>query len=130
MGYGGWLGKIPMHIPNDSKSFCDFRKEMINAEQNFIASISRLSITESNTAELDSKDEQPVSRTCVLRRIRNLFCESEKLVTTCSLCLGFDLPREKNCIELRPILSDCRMRDRENLAGSAPRYPHFANHLI
>ena len=22
------------------------------------------------------------------------------------------------------------MRDRENLAGSAPRYPHFANHLI
>ena len=57
MGYGGWLGKIPMHIPNDSKSFCDFRKEMINAEHNFIASISRLSITESNTAELDSKDE-------------------------------------------------------------------------
>ena len=22
------------------------------------------------------------------------------------------------------------MRDRENLAGSAPQYPHFANHLI
>ena len=64
------------------------------------------------------------------RRIRNLFCKSEKLVTTCSLRLGFDLLREKNCIELRPILSDCRMRDRKNLAGSAPRYPHFANHLI
>ena len=64
------------------------------------------------------------------RRIRNLFCKSEKLVTTCSLRLGFDLLREKNCIELRPILSDCRVRDRENLAGSAPRYPLFANHLI
>ena len=43
---------------------------------------------------------------------------------------GIGLLQEKNCIELRSILSDCRMRDRENLAGSAPRYPHFANHLI
>ena len=58
------------------------------------------------------------------------FCESEKLVTPCSLRLGFDLLREKNCIELRPILWRCKVRDRENLAGSAPQYPLLANHLI
>ena len=67
---------------------------------------------------------------CILRRMRNLFCESEKLVTPCSLLLGFDLSDKENCIGLRTILSDCRMRDRKNLAGSAPRYPLFANHLI
>lgn len=57
MGYGGWLGKIPMHIPNDSKSFCDFRKKMLEKEQKFIVSISQRTFTESNTTELDSKDE-------------------------------------------------------------------------
>lgn len=57
MGYGGWLGKIPMHIPNDSKSFCDFREKMIVSEQALIDSISQPTITESNTAELDSEDE-------------------------------------------------------------------------
>ena len=57
MGYGGWLGKIPMHIPNDGKSFCDFREKMIVSEQALIESISQLTFTESNTAELDSKDE-------------------------------------------------------------------------
>ena len=55
---------------------------------------------------------------CIINRI-----ESEKLVTPCSLRLGFDLLREKNCIELRPILSDCRVRDRENLAGSKLKIP-------
>ena len=34
------------------------------------------------------------------------------------------------CIGLRPILSDCKRRNPQNLAGSAPQYPHFANHLI
>ena len=61
---------------------------------------------------------------------RNLFREFENLVTPCSLRLGFDLLREKNCIELLPILWHCKVCDRENLAGSAPQYPHFANHLI
>ena len=41
-------------------------------------------------------------------------------VVWCSLRLGFDLLREKNCIELRPILWRCKVCDRENLAGSAP----------
>ena len=54
---------------------------------------------------------------------RNLFCRGQKLVTHFSLRLGFDLLRGKNCIELRPILSDCRMRDRENLAGSKLKIP-------
>ena len=54
---------------------------------------------------------------------RNLFREFENLVTHFSLRLGFDLLREKNCIELRSILSDCRMRDRENLAGSKLKIP-------
>ena len=57
MGYGGWLGKIPMHIPNESESFCDFREKMLEKEQKFIASISQRTFTESNTAELDSEDE-------------------------------------------------------------------------
>ena len=61
---------------------------------------------------------------------RNLFREFENLVTHFSLRLGLDLPREKNCIELRPILSDCRMRDCENLAGSMPNVPTSANILI
>ena len=60
---------------------------------------------------------------------RNLFREFGNLVTHFSLRLGLDLPREKNCIELRPILSDCRVRDRENLAGSVPNVPTSANIL-
>ena len=51
------------------------------------------------------------------------------MVTPCSLRLGFDLLREKNCIELRPILSDCRRRNPQNLAGSVPNVPTSANIL-
>ena len=39
-----------------------------------------------------------------------------KLVTHFSLRLGLELLGKENCIELRLILSDCRMRDREILA--------------
>ena len=61
---------------------------------------------------------------------RNLFREFENLVTPCSLRLGFGLLREKNCIELRPILWHCKVHDRENLAGSMPNVPTSANILI
>ena len=53
-----------------------------------------------------------------------------ELVTTFSLRLGLYFRGVGNCIELRSILWRCKVRDRENLAGSAPRYPLFANHLI
>ena len=45
----------------------------------------------------------------------------QKLVTSGSLRLGLELSGEENCIELRPILSDCRMRDREILAKNVTK---------
>ena len=71
-----------------------------------------------------------MSGICVLRRIRNLFCESEKLVTLGSLRLGLEFLGEGNCIELHPILSDCKVRNPQNLAGSEPNVPTSANILI
>ena len=34
-----------------------------------------------------------------------------------------------DCIELRPILSDCKRRNPQNLAGSVPNVPTSANIL-
>ena len=54
----------------------------------------------------------------------------QKLVTNFSLRLGLDLLGEENCIEFHPILSDCKMRNPQNLAGSVPNVPTSANLLI
>ena len=53
----------------------------------------------------------------------------QKLVTHFSLRLGLELSGEDNCIELRPILSDCKVRNPKNLAGSVPNVPTSANIL-
>ena len=53
-----------------------------------------------------------------------------KLVTHFSLRLGLELSGEGNCIELRPILWGCKMRNPQNSAGSVPQTPTSANILI
>ena len=53
----------------------------------------------------------------------------QKLVTHFSLRLGLELLGEENCIEFHPILSDCKMRNPQNLAGSVPNVPTSANLL-
>ena len=53
-----------------------------------------------------------------------------KLVTHFSLRLGLELSGEKNCIGFHPILSDCKRRNPQNLAGSVPNVPTSANILI
>ena len=53
-----------------------------------------------------------------------------KLVTHFSLRLGLELSGEENCIEFHPILSDCKRRNPQNLAGSVPNVPISANILI
>ena len=53
-----------------------------------------------------------------------------KLVTHFSLRLGLDLLGEGNCIGFHPILSDCKVRNPQNLAGSVPDVPTSANILI
>ena len=53
----------------------------------------------------------------------------QKLVTHFSLRLGLELSGEENCIEFHPILSDCKMRNPQNLAGSVPNVPTSANLL-
>ena len=53
-----------------------------------------------------------------------------KLVTHFSLRLGLELLGEENCIEFHPILSDCKRRNPQNLAGSVPNVPTSANILI
>ena len=53
-----------------------------------------------------------------------------KLVTHFSLRLGLELLGEENCIEFHPILSDCKRRNPQNLAGSVPNVPISANILI
>ena len=53
-----------------------------------------------------------------------------KLVTHFSLRLGLDLSGEENCIGFHPILSDCKSRNPQNLAGSVPNVPTSANILI
>ena len=58
---------------------------------------------------------------------RNLFREFENLVTHFSLRLGLDLSGEENCIEFHSILSDCKVRSPQNLAGSVPDVPTSAN---
>ena len=60
---------------------------------------------------------------------RNLFHRSRKLVTLGSLRLGLELLGRENCIELRPILLDCKVRNPKNLAGSVPNVPTSANIL-
>ena len=52
-----------------------------------------------------------------------------KLVTHFSLRLGLELSVEENCIEFHPILSDCKRRNPQNLAGSVPIVPTSANIL-
>ena len=54
----------------------------------------------------------------------------QKLVTHFSLRLGLELSGEENCIEFHPILSDCKVRNPQNLAGSVPNVPTSANLLI
>ena len=58
-----------------------------------------------------------------LRRICNLTLKMQKLVTHFSLRLELELSDEENCIELRPILWDCKVRNPQNLAGSVPNVP-------
>ena len=53
----------------------------------------------------------------------------QKLVTLGSLRLGLEFLGEENCIELRPILWGCKMRNPQNLAGSVPNVPTSANLL-
>ena len=53
-----------------------------------------------------------------------------KLVTHFSLRLGLELSGDENCIEFHPILSDCKVRNPQNLAGSVPNVPTSANILI
>ena len=52
-----------------------------------------------------------------------------KLVTHFSLRWGLELLGEENCIEFYPILSDCKRRNPQNLAGSVPNVPTSANIL-
>ena len=54
----------------------------------------------------------------------------QKLVTLGSLRLGLELSGEENCIGFHPILSDCKVRNPQNLAGSVPQTPTSANILI
>ena len=54
----------------------------------------------------------------------------QKLVTHFSLRLGLELSGEENCIGFHPILSDCKRRNPQNLAGSVPDVPTSANLLI
>ena len=56
-GLGRKYATIPMHIPNESESFCDFCEKMLEKEQKFIASISQSTFTKSNTTEFDPEDE-------------------------------------------------------------------------
>ena len=53
----------------------------------------------------------------------------QKLVTHFSLRLGLELLGEENCIGFHPILSDCKVRNPQNLAGSVPNIPTSANIL-
>ena len=53
----------------------------------------------------------------------------QKLVTLGSLRLGLELSNEDNCIGFHPILSDCKRRNPQNLAGSVPNNPTSANLL-
>jgi hypothetical protein len=61
---------------------------------------------------------------------RNLFRRSRKLVTLGSLRLGLELLGRENCIGFHPILLGCKVRNPQNLAGSAPQTPTSANILI
>ena len=53
----------------------------------------------------------------------------QKLVTHFSLRLGLELLGEENCIGFHPILSDCKVRNPQNLAGSVSNVPTSANIL-
>ena len=57
---------------------------------------------------------------------RNLFRRSRKLVTLGSLRLGLELLGRENCIEFHPILWGCKVRNPQNLAGSAPNVPDIS----
>ena len=52
------------------------------------------------------------------------------MVTHFSLRMGLELSSEDNCIGLHPILSDCKVHNPQNLAGSVPQTPTSANILI
>ena len=64
-----------------------------------------------------------------MRRICNLTLKLRKLVTHFSLRLGLELLGKENCIGFHPILSDCKVRNPQNLAGSVPNVPTSANLL-
>ena len=53
----------------------------------------------------------------------------QKLVTLGSLRLGLELSGKENCIEFHSVLSDCKVRNPQNLAGSVPQTPTLANIL-
>ena len=53
----------------------------------------------------------------------------QMLVTHFSLRLGLELSGEENCIGFHPILSDCNVRNPQNLAGSVPNVQTSANIL-
>ena len=53
----------------------------------------------------------------------------QKLVTHFSLRLGLELLGKEDCIEFHPILSDCKVRNPQNLAGSVPNVSTSANIL-
>ena len=52
----------------------------------------------------------------------------QKLVTHFSLRLGLELFGKENCIELRPILLGCKVRNPKNLAGSVSDVPTDTQH--
>ena len=52
----------------------------------------------------------------------------QKLVTHFSLRLGLELLGKENYIGFHPILSDCKMRNPQNLAGSVPNVPITHKH--
>ena len=52
----------------------------------------------------------------------------QKLVTHFSLRLGLELLGKENCIGFHLILSDCKVRNPQNLAGYVPNVPTDTQH--
>ena len=57
-----------------------------------------------------------------------LFVQFTHSVTLGSLRLRLELSGEGNCIEFHLILSDCKRRNPQNLAGSVPKTPLIQQH--
>lgn len=51
-GYGGWLGKISMQIPDDSQDFCEFSQSMQKAEKELLTKIGEIA---NNNQETDKE---------------------------------------------------------------------------